>query len=120
MQFMRFALVGVFGVATNFAVFWLSLRGGLHYLVGSFLGWFLGLLLVFVLNRLFTFQSAGSLQSDFARTLVVYVVQQIAFAGGLYACVERIGMTPTLSYVALLPGAVMISFVGMKYYAMRA
>jgi len=118
-QMLRFGIFGVIGAATNFAVYSLGLALGWHYLVASFLGWFIGLIPVFFLNRRHTFRSDGSLVGDFARTLLVYLGQQLVMAAALGVCVEMFHLSPLISYFVALPIAVATSFFGIKFYALR-
>lgn len=119
-QVLRFGGIGVLGAGTNLLIYWLSLRAGVHYIVGSVGGWFTGLVLVFFLNRWLTFKSSGSLIADFSRTFGVYVLQQVIVVCGLALGVEVFHLDPLLSYCLVVPIAVAWSFLGLKLYAMRS
>ncbi len=118
-QLGSFVLVGVAGVATNFLVFQALLIFGVHYLLASTFAWLTSMGLVFLLNRRFTFRSSNSLVGDLWRTLVVYSFQQGVVLAGLFVSVSWVGLSPTLGYFAVLPFAVLISFLGMRLFAMR-
>lgn len=118
-QAAKFGLFGAFGTALNFAVYLGGEAAGLHYVAASFLGWFCGLTLVFTLNRRFTFGDDQPLLRSFLRTLAVYLTQQIIFAAGLVICRETFQLGPIVSFAINLPIAIAISFLGLKFYAMR-
>jgi len=118
-QIMRFGAFGLLGAGTNFAIYSICLAAGWNYVLASFLGWFIGLIPVFFLNRRHTFRSGGSLLGDFGRTVLVYLFQQLVMVGALGVCVEVIRLSPQLSYFVALPIAVATSFLGLKFFAMR-
>lgn len=118
-QLVLFGIFGLIGAATNFFVYYVSLAIGVNYLIASFLGWFIGLIPVFFLNRRHTFRSDGSLLGDFGRTVLVYLTQQLVMAASLAVCVEAFELSPLISYFVALPIAVATSFLGVKFYAMR-
>lgn len=119
-QLVRFAGIGTLGAATNLLVYSVSLYMGIHYIAAAFAGWFLGLLVVFFLNRRFTFRGSSSMARDFIRTVGVYVGQQLLVVAGLALGVEVLRLHPMLSYFIVVPLAVVWSFLGMKLYAMRS
>lgn len=119
-QVLRFVMIGTLGAATNFGIYSTCVLLGLHYIAASFLGWFIALLPTFYFNRRLTFRSDGSMGGDFVRTLLVYVGQQLVMAGSLWVLVDAAGQSPIVSYFLALPVAVAASFLGMKYFAMRA
>jgi putative flippase GtrA len=87
-QFVKFCLIGALGVATNFSIFVALIEFDAHYVAASIVGWFIALVVVFALNRRFTFTSSGSTVGDFAKTLGVYSTQQLLVVAGLTVGVE--------------------------------
>ncbi len=118
-QIIRFGSVGALGAGINLAIYSLCLDLKIQYLIGSFFGWFSGLVTVFFLNRKLTFQGSSNIFKDFFRTVQIYLFQQLVMALILMICVEVAGISPRISYFIGLPVAVMISFLGMKLYAMK-
>lgn len=118
-QVIRFGLVGLFGFAVNFLIYHFSMSAGIHYLVASFFGWFISLVGVFLLNRTITFAPSGRLIDDFARTVAVYLGQQLIVAATLFVAVDLFNFDPRVAFLLALPPAVAVSFFGMKFYALR-
>jgi putative flippase GtrA len=119
-QLARFGAFGVLGAGTNFLVYWVGLHVGAHYVIASCAGWISGLLIVFVLNRRFNFRSGGSASRDLVRTFGVYSAQQAVVVAGLATGIEILRLDPLLAYFLVLPVALAVSFLGMKFFAMRA
>lgn len=118
-QAIRFLAIGAFGTAVNFGVFVTALAGELHYVAASFLGWGVALVAGFCLNRTLTFRSAGGIAGEFARTLVVYFVQQIFMVAALAFAVDVLRIQPQPAFFLALPLAVAISFFGMRLFVFR-
>lgn len=117
-QTLRFGLIGGLGAAINLLLY-LGLIGlHVHYVVASCVGWLTALVLVFGLNRAFTFGSDQPLLKSLAKTFSVYLGQQVVFVAGLITCTEVFRLGPLLSYIINLPIAVLVSFLGLKFFAM--
>ena len=82
-RFSRFLLVGVF----NTLLGWVIIFGGMYLLgmspeASNVLGYSIGLLVSFVLNRTFIFRSSGRPSGELARFLAVFI---LAFGANLAA-----------------------------------
>lgn len=90
---------------------------GLHYLLASWIAWFVAFCAVFELNRRFTFQYSGGILGAFLRSLGVYALQQVVMTGMLWTGVEVLGVNEFLAFLFALPPAVAVSFFGLKLFA---
>lgn len=116
-QFFRFLLVGVantaFGYAIIFSVMYLM---GASPEISNFVGYLAGLLLSYVLNRNFTFNSIQKRSVEFLRFLVVFCIAYAANFVALLFFIRVILVNPGISQI--LAGGVYIfaSYLLNKYY----
>lgn len=118
-QLASFAAIGGIGVGLNFTLYIVFMRIGLHYIAASTLAWFLSFCVIFLLNRWLTFRSGNPWLSELLRTLAVYAAQQAVVLLGLYLAVAGAKLDPRMAFWFVLPPAVLVSFLGLKFFAMR-
>src|ERR1700754_38989 len=75
-QALRFGLIGGLGAAINLALYLGLVKLHVHYVIASCVGWLTALVVVFLLNRTYTFGSDQPLLESFAKTFSVYLAQQ--------------------------------------------
>lgn len=116
-QAFRFGLVGVLNVLINFAVYAGLVWLGAHYLVASAVGTTLGILNSFVWSKFFVFRKEGDVLGQFAKTLMVYLVQTLVSWSGLIVLIEYVGLHPYVAYIANIIFVTTVSFLGLKFFA---
>jgi putative flippase GtrA len=109
-QFLLYCLCGGMGVSTDYAVFWLSVTGGLWYQGANLLGYLAGTLMSFALNRVFTFGMRDRTMQRLAMFLGVAAVGFAASAAMLWALVQGFHLDPRLAKVLTLPMVVVLQF----------
>lgn len=118
-RFVPFAVIGAIGVGLNVTIYKTLLYFSTYYLLASTIAWILSLVVVFILNRTFTFKSKNPWLGEFNRTVAVYSVQQAFVLAALYVAVDGFSLDRRLAYWLVLPPAVLVSFFGLKLFAMR-
>ena len=123
--FLRYGLVGATGFSVDAAILHLMVNGlGLHYVSGRLVSFSVAVVVTWLLNRTFTFRTAGS--AGRLKEAAVYVGVQIA--GGvanISIYTLAIMMVPTLKGWLLLPLALgsaaglCLTYLGAKHLAFR-
>lgn len=118
-QFLRYSLVGVVNTVVGYAVIFLLMYLGTNPLASNALGYMVGFVLSFVLNRNFTFRSTGGQRIEIIRYLLVFGISYLA---NFAILLLLIGVTNTHTALAqVLAGVIYFgfSYVLNKYYVFR-
>ena len=117
---LRFGLVGGFVTGVVYLAFIGMLKLGVHYLGAAALGWALGLVLSYVLNRNFTFAVKHKASPREYRAFVATYLLQLGlgqFTYWLLMGVLKLG--PTVSFLVNLVFTASVSFVFMRWVVFR-
>lgn len=119
-QLIRFVLVGIFNTLYGFAIifacmYWL----GLNPITSNIIGYCVGLVTSYLLNKFFTFRSPARSAGEAIRFLVVFAVAYLANLALLLACIEMIGLDKGISQLVAGIAYVGVSFLLNKYYVFR-
>lgn len=110
-QFFRFLLAGIANTVLGFAViFGCMYLGGLTPELSNFVGYMVGLLVSYFLNRYFTFKSTQRCSTEFVRFALVYLTAYSANLAMLVVLVRGLGMHAALSQVFAV-----VVYVGTVY-----
>lgn len=120
-QFFKFALVGALNTSIHFLVFLLLLRlVGMNYIVASVIGYCMGLLNSYFMNRHWTFQSRDfRMGPEFARFTLINVLALAVntFSLGVFVGLWHLG--PELGQVPAIGLSMGVNFLGNRYWAFR-
>jgi putative flippase GtrA len=119
-RFPRFLLVGVANTALGYAVIFSCMYlGGFSPELSNVVGYAVGFLVSYFLNRHFTFRSAQRRSTEFVRFGVVFLVAYTANLGVLIVLVRTLEIHPGLSQ--LIAGVIYIGTAYMlnKHYVFR-
>ena len=119
MQLVRFLLVGVCNTAVGLSCIYLAMWCGIDYRWANALGYAVGCVVAFLLNRSWTFQSRDSWRGSFARWLVVVIASYVL--NFLTVLILRQGLLVGV-YVAQLGGVIVYTgaaFIGSRLFAFR-
>jgi putative flippase GtrA len=119
-QWLRFAAVGVSNTVLSTVVFGLLIRAGLHYLPASAVGFSLGALNSYVLNRRFTFRSRAARAPELARFVFVQLIGLVTDLVLLAAAVDGIGLPRLAAQVLVFPAASAVTFILCRQWAFRS
>jgi len=110
MQFLLYCLCGVIGVASDYLIYYSALSFGFWYQTANVLGYLVGTLVSFFLNRRITFTAHDKL----VRRLMVFIgVASIGFSVSalmLWGLVDFIMLDAKIAKLATLPFVVLIQF----------
>jgi putative flippase GtrA len=114
-QFARFLLVGACNTALSFVAYRLLLLLGTPYVIAAALGFSVGALNGYVLNRRWTFAARDS-----ARTRVVYVAVQAVGAAStsllVLLFVDVVGVDKVGAYLAAIPPVTVTTFIANRLW----
>ncbi|MGZ8408264.1 MAG: GtrA family protein [Caulobacteraceae bacterium] len=123
--FVRFAMVGVAGFATDAVILHLLVRaGGLNAWTARLISFPIAVLVTWALNRAFTFKTSG--QDGRAREAALYfTVQGLGGAANLAVYSISLLLVPVLKVYLLIPLALgsavglCVTYLGSKHYAFK-
>lgn len=120
-QFFRFVLVGIANTVLGYAIIF-----GLMYLaefspeISNLSGYFFGLLISYVLNRNFTFESIQRRDVEFLRFIIVFAVAYLANLMVLIFLVRVVFFSPGWAQVVSGGVYIVLSYFLNKYYVFRS
>jgi putative flippase GtrA len=120
-QFSRFLLVGVANTALGYAViFGCMYFGGLTPELSNGVGYLVGLLVSYSLNRRITFKSVRRRSTEFVRFVLVFLVAYTSNLAVLVVLIRGLSVHAVLSQI--LAGVVYIgtSYLLYKHYAFKS
>ena len=137
-QAVKFGIVGVINTLLSLAIIWiLTKKIGCSEVLSNFVGYFVGLINSFFLNRKWTFGSKGNMLGGAVRFFIVFVICYLLQLGvllylnktcpddpPLYAVFEpalRIFNIDTLFYIQIMSMVVytVVNFLINKYYTFK-
>lgn len=114
-QLPRFILVSSGNVLINAVCFFCLVRLGVHYLAASTVGWFVGVVVSFVLNRRFTFGVTDrAWATQFGRYVVGYLVQLLLGWLIYVVCLEVFKLDLLIAYIVNLVLLPALTFAYMR------
>lgn len=119
-QFVRFAAVGTLTTGVQYVVLWIGVSWLEVPAAGaSAAGYTLGVLLSYLLNYRFTFQSSQEHAGTLRRYVVVYGIGWCVNAGLMIVFVHRLGWEVWVSQVLTTGVGLLWSFSGSRWWAFR-
>jgi len=117
-QFIKFALIGVLNTSIHYLVFLALYRlAGVHYLVSSAIGYCVGLLNSFLLNKKWTFKTVNvRTDFEFFKFVVVNMVSLLINMVTLQAAVTLMHLTPEIGQLIAVVFHTCANFLGSKYW----
>lgn len=116
-QSLRFALVGVVNTLVGLAViFGLMFFFGIGPGVANALGYAIGLLISFVLNRLWTFKSRRSIKDVLPKYLAVAVLSFFLNLSIVLGASSGLGVNPYVSQVMGIASYTIFMFCGCRWF----
>jgi putative flippase GtrA len=111
-QFGRYLLVGAANTLLSLGtIFLLSRAAGADYRVANAAGYGVGLLSSFILNRLWTFKSHGTVAPQVLKFLLTFCVCYAAQFGLLLLMVDRLHWGPAFSQVAAMGAYTVLGYL---------
>ncbi len=121
-QLTKFILVGFVNTAVHYSIFLFLFRVfDLHMLLSSGIGYLVGVINSFIINRRWTFEIVSSANwLEFSKFVVVNVFSLVINLAVLHMAVKEIGMMPEIGQVGAIGFAVVINFAGNKWWTFKA
>jgi putative flippase GtrA len=114
----RFVLVGFSNTALSLAVIWISLKVfAFSDLRANLIGYIVGFIWSFLLNRSWTFRHRGRLAPGFARFVLVCVIAYGANLLVLDTLASRFGTGNFLTHASGMVAYAILSYLGSRYFA---
>ena len=121
MRFVKFCIVGLLNTFAGLAVIYGAMRfGNVQYVIANAMGFAVGTIISFALNRSWTFEFKGSVLHSALQWALVLAV---AFTVNIFAVIvshECFGVDRYLSQALGLLAYTGLSFLGARFYAVRS
>ncbi|MBT2298868.1 GtrA family protein [Variovorax paradoxus] len=119
-QLLKFAMVGVLNTTLGYAViFGCMYAFGLGAVVSNIIGYAIGLMVSYSLNRSFTFRSAGARRAEMVRFVAIFMLAYLANLGVLVLLIHRFGSHEGVAQAVAGVAYFGLSFILNKYYVFR-
>ncbi len=119
-QLFRYLLVGVLNTALGFGVIFACMYlAGMSPLASNVVGYAVGIVVSYLLNKSYTFKSDARSRYELLRFLIVFAVAYAANAATLLFCIDVLAMHAALAQVVSSGVYIATSFLLNKYYVFR-
>jgi len=116
MQLVRFLIVGALNSAIGLAIIWFAMAAGVTNAAANAIGYAVGVIVSFALNRRFTFAHRGDWRPALLRWLAVFAVAWPANLIVMLLAV-RAGVEPHLAQLAGVATYTVLSYLGARRFA---
>lgn len=121
LQFLKFGLIGLLNTLVHYLTFIILFKlAGIHMLVASSIGYMLGIINSFFLNRKWTFQVKGN--NWRVEAFKFFVVNAFSLAINLLlleTLVKYLYLRPELSQILAIAGSLVVNFWGNKMWTFK-
>ncbi len=120
-QFIKFSLVGALNSLVHFCIFIVFYRlAMMHYLAASAIGYCVGMLNSFVLNKRWTFSSRQEkTRKEFVRFAFINVIALLINVGSLRFFKESISLSAEAGQVCAIGLSLVINFLGNRFWTFK-
>jgi putative flippase GtrA len=119
-QFIKFCLIGLETTIFTYLIFIILLYFlSVNYLISSGIGFLAGILLGFIFNKLYTFESERKNIQTFPKYLLIYSFSLAVNLLGLKMFVEHFMIPSIIANIFMLPITTIINFFGTKILAFK-
>jgi len=117
----RFAITGGLSTLVNYGLFFsLYTFAHSHYTVAYIAGYLAGVVVGFLLNKRWTFESRHtSVRTEIPRYLALYIVTLLIGTGVLSLLVEIGGIDPRISNILVLGLTTVLNFIGASLFVFK-
>jgi len=121
-QVTRFLLIGIFVTTIDYAVYQFLLLYFDNFFVPKGIGFIIGTLLAYLLNRRYTFSSRRNINSSINSFFSLYLISLVVNTNLNSLVISLFGndtVTLNLAFVLATIASATINFVGMKFYVFK-
>src|SRR4030065_2640715 len=115
-QFVSFSLIGVLNTLIHYTIFLLLFRVfEINYLVASGVGYFVGMVNSYFLNRRWTFMSSNNISPEFTKFTLVNVISMSTNLIVLKFSVTTMGLIAEVGQIISIIFSISVNFFGNKF-----
>ncbi|MFE7060735.1 GtrA family protein [Sutcliffiella sp. NPDC057660] len=118
-EIVLFGLVGVLNTGINFAVYTLLVLVGVPYLLANVVGYGVGMINSYFLNKHFVFKQKEQNPTHLAKFIIVNLMTVVVHSILLYVAVTTFGFHKILSQVFVTGITFVMNFVGNKLWTFK-
>jgi putative flippase GtrA len=119
-QILSFSLIGILNSAiTLFIIFFLYNLIHLHYLIANLIGYIIGLISSFILNKKYTFKSKENSTKEILLFFILFGMSYLLNLCTVMFLMELINVDNTLSQIAGMLMYTVTNFLGNKYWTFK-
>ncbi|MDE6886788.1 MAG: GtrA family protein [Helicobacteraceae bacterium] len=115
----RYLLVGILNTIFGYGIIFSLMYFGLIPEIANFIGYTLGILLSYILNKYFTFKSKNSHKKDFFRFLVSMGIAYLINLAVLFYCYRILGIDKYISTIISACFYTASGYILSKIFAFR-
>ncbi|HEV2270733.1 MAG TPA: GtrA family protein [Steroidobacteraceae bacterium] len=116
----RYLGVGVLNTLVGLGAIYACMYAlGLGDVLSNFIGYSLGIILSFILNKYWTFENTQAGGPQFVRFLLVVATAYLLNLAVVEACIHLLGMSRYFAQAAGIPPYTLAGYVGSRYFAFR-
>ena len=120
-QFVFFSLIGVLNTLIHYTIFLLLFRVfEINYLVASGVGYFVGMVNSYFLNRRWTFISSNNIHPEFTKFILVNVISMSTNLIVLKFSVTTMGLIPEVGQIISIIFSISVNFFGNKFWTFNS
>jgi len=120
-QFILFSLIGVLNTLIHYAIFIILFRVfDINYLVASGVGYFVGMVNSYFLNRRWTFISSNNIHPEFTKFILVNVISMSTNLIVLKFSVTTMGLIPEVGQIISIIFSISVNFFGNKFWTFNS
>jgi len=119
-QFIKYGIVGVINTLITLSVIFLLMNGfDVNYLISNIVGYMLGFINSFILNKLWTFKSKGKLKNELFLFIIAFLVCYGAQLLFLIFLIEGLDFSAEISQIIAMAFYTILNFLGNKYFTFK-
>ncbi len=115
----KFLTAGLISTFLNFSTYYLLLLLEINYLIAATIGYFIGVLLGFILNNFWSFKkhsiSKRTINNKIVRYLLVYISSLISGLILLEILIRYLSFYEVSAYVIMITITTATNYIGLKY-----
>jgi putative flippase GtrA len=120
-SFVRYLIVGGINTAVGLGVIYACMAiFGLNNVRSNLIGYTVGVLVSFVLNRSWTFAHGGAMLPALARFLAVLIVAYLANLATVVLLADEAGVDRFIAQAAGVPPYTLVGYLGSRFFAFRS
>ena len=118
-QAIKFGMVGCINTVTSLGIYYICVFLGIHYLIAYTLGFVISVLIAYILNKTFVFESKAKTKTSLIKTYIVYSVTFLLGQGMLILMIDVLSMSDLVAPLIVTIINLPINFLCIKFWAMK-